>query len=404
MSHSYDVVVIGAGPAGSRTARDIAKRGFHVALVEEHRRVGVPSHCSGLISPRTLAMGEMGNDIVVNQVRGAYVHVMGGEEVRLAAKETKAVAIDRIRWDEILASQAEEAGAEMVRARFISAERIRDGMRLHCRRDGRDVVLTTRLLVGADGAHSRVARSLGLAKPAESVYALGAEGYLNKLDSEFVHVFVGRQLAPSWFGWIIPIGKGRVRLGIGCDFSQRPIACLQRLKEAYVDMFTGLQVERMYGGTIPVAMTPRSYDKGVMLVGDSAGQVKPFSGGGIYTGLVAAKHCAETAVKALEANDFSIASLGAYESAWRGTLGPELIRGAAIRQLGLALSDEDVNRIVIALRKPGLQEITSNLGDIDYPSRVILRLARALPSIRILCRVAFRRPRAILGLLRAQIH
>src|SRR3972149_11150155 len=93
-----DVAVVGAGPAGSRTARDIARQGFKVLLLEEHRRVGVPCHCSGLISPRTLALGEMGEGVVINRLQGAYIHTAGGQEVALGAEDVRAVAIDRIRW------------------------------------------------------------------------------------------------------------------------------------------------------------------------------------------------------------------------------------------------------------------------------------------------------------------
>ena len=375
-----------------------------MALIEEHRRVGIPSHCSGLISPRTLVMGEMGDGIVVNRLRGANIHVMGGRDACLTASETRAVAIDRIRWDEVLAEQAQEEGADSVRTRFIAVERERSGrLRLRCRRDGRDLALTTRLLVGADGGHSRVARSVGLAIPAESVCALGAEGRLRIPQADHVHVFVGRDLAPSWFGWIIPLGEDRVRIGIGCDYSQRPIACFRRLQAAYPDIFEGLEIDRMYGGVIPVVTVARSYDDGVMLVGDAAGQVKPFSGGGIYTGLVAARHCAEKAIQALQAGDLSATSLSGYQVAWRRTIGSELLRSMVIRRFGLSLSDGEIDRLVAAIDSHALREIAANVGDIDYPSRVIMRLARAAPLMLPLGWMALRRPRAALSLLRAQL-
>jgi len=403
MAPDYDAAVVGAGPAGSRTARDIARAGFRVALLEEHRRVGVPSHCSGLISPRTLALGEMDEGIVINRVRGAYIHTSGSQEVSLAAQEARGIAIDRVRWDQGLAEQAQAAGAELVRARLVGAERVDGGLRLHCQRDGRNLTLTARLVIGADGAHSRVARSLGLPKPRESVYALGLEGRLPRLPSgpDFVHVFVGKVLAPSWFGWIIPLGDDRVRVGIGCDFSQRPIACYRRLLEAFPHLFADLEVGHMYGGTIPVAFAPRTYADNVMLVGDAAGQVKPFSGGGIYTGLTAARHCAAAAVAALAAEDLSAAALGRYELAWRQELGRELTKSASIRGFGLALSDGDLDRLVKALHHRELQNIARQYGDIDYPSRVILRLARALPAIWALGWISLRRPLATLKLLGA---
>ena len=142
MQLDCDVVVVGAGPAGSRTARNLARAGLHVRLLEEHRGVGVPSHCSGLISPRTLREAEIGEDAIIHRITGAFVHTSRGSEVALGGEKTRAVAIDRIHWDETLAEQAQVAGAELVRARLTNVARVNNHVRLHTQTDGRDSAFT----------------------------------------------------------------------------------------------------------------------------------------------------------------------------------------------------------------------------------------------------------------------
>jgi geranylgeranyl reductase family protein len=395
------VAVVGAGPAGSRSARNLAAAGLRVALVEEHRRIGVPSHCSGLISPRTLEESDVHEPIVSNRLTGANVHAAGDRTLALGGGETRGLVIDRVRLDEILCEQAQDAGAELVRARMVHAERRNGGVHLHCQRDGRRLDLAARLVLGADGAHSRVARTFGLAPPRERVCCLGIEGRLPVPRDDFVDLFVSQRLAPGWFGWIIPTGDGGVRAGIGCDRSDKPIRCYERLSSAFPDKFGPMEVRRMYGGTIPLGFAPRSYADNVLLVGDAAGQVKPFSGGGIYTGLVAARHAAAEAASALAADDVSAHRLRRYERAWKSEIGRELRKSLLIRRFGLRITDSDVDGLVASLGHDRLQPLIADHSDIDYPSRVILRLVRALPAAWPLMRLSFRRPLASLQLVRA---
>jgi len=403
MTLDCDVAVVGAGPAGSRTARNLARAGLRVRLLEEHRRVGVPSHCSGLISPRTLKEAEIGEDAIIHHITGAFVHTANGGEVALGGEKTRAVAIDRVRWDETLSEQAQAAGADLVRARLVNLSRENGHVRLYTQTDGRGASFTARVVVGADGAHSRVARSFGLPGPSEKVYCLGIEGRLKTPREDFVHVFVGSQLAPGWFGWIIPTGDGRVRAGIGSANGAKPIVCYRRLTGLFPRLFDGIEACRLYGGTIPLDFAPKSYGDNVLLVGDAAGQVKPFSGGGIYTGLVAARHASAAVLHAFENDNSSAAGLAPYERGWKREVGRELLRSLRIRHFGLALSDAEVERVVRALRSDGLQQLASRHGDIDYPSRVLLRLARSLPALGLLAWVTLRRPAAVWDLLRAHL-
>jgi geranylgeranyl reductase family protein len=409
MTFDCDVAVVGAGPAGSRTARDLARRGLRVRLIEEHRQVGVPSHCSGLISLRTLGESDIGEGAIMHRITGAFAHTQAGSTVALGTDETKAVAIDRIAWDQALARQAEEAGAGMVRARMTFVERNDSRVRLRLATDGREHTMTARMVVGADGTHSRVARSLEMARPAEYAYNLGIEARFKYPPSgegwrdDFVHVFVGQDLAPGWFGWIIPTGDDMVRVGIGSSGPTKPIECYKRLTEAFPQLFGGLEPVRMYGGTIPLTFAPRSYGDSVLLVGDAAGQVKPFSGGGIYTSLVAGRHAAATIGRAFATGDFSAKGLASYERGWKREIGRELRKSWHLRHFGLSLSDSQVERIIRALRRPGMQSVAAKYADIDYPSKVLLRLARSAPALATLGWATVRRPRAAVNLVRAHL-
>lgn len=393
--------MVGAGPAGSRSARDLAASGLKVALIEEHRRIGVPSHCSGLISQRTFDEAAIDELLVANRLTGGYIHGPGGVELAVGGADTRALAIDRVRLDELLCEQSQAAGAELLRARVVNVQRENGGTRLDCQRDGQSRQLTASLVIGADGAHSRVARSLGLPSPSEKVYCLGIEGRVRVPREDFVHVFVGRKLAPAWFGWIIPTGDGGVRAGIGCAGPDKPIRCYERLAALFPRLFEGIEVCRMYGGTIPLDFAPRTYGDNVLLVGDAAGQVKPFSGGGIYTALVAARHAAATAVQAFAAGDLSAKTLRRYERAWKSEIGRELTRSRHIRRFGLSLGDSDLDALLAALTAESLRPLILGHGDIDYPSRVVLRLARSLPALWPLVRLTLRRPLASLRLLPA---
>jgi flavin-dependent dehydrogenase len=127
-----------------------------------------------------------------------------------------------------------------------------------------------------------------------------------------------------------------------------------------------------------------------MLVGDAAGQVKPTSGGGIYTGLVGAKHCAQAAVQALTEDDLSAASLARYQKAWSREMSGELARGWDLRRIFVALDDRELDGLVSVFRSQRLRRLAEQHGDIDFPSRLFSRLPLGVPILRPFLRTALR--------------
>ncbi|MBI2172568.1 MAG: NAD(P)/FAD-dependent oxidoreductase [Chloroflexi bacterium] len=378
----YDAIVVGAGPAGSAAARGIAQGGFRVLLLEEHTQIGVPLHCSGLVTPRTLEEAGLDNGLVLNRVVGAHIYAPSGRRLTLGNGLPRALVIDRVGLDRALAESAQESGAElMTGGRLLDAHREKGGVALAVRRKDAVQTLRTRLLIGADGAHSRVARAMGMGGPVERVLGLGAEGLLPGADREHVQVFVGNAVAPGWFAWTIPLGNGRVRLGIGASRRVKPLAATRLFFDAYARHLGGWQQGRWTGGVIPIWSKRVTVKDNVMLVGDAAGQVKPTSGGGIYPSLVSARLASQAARVALTADDLSERSLRAYPVAWDKTFGREFRRGADLRRVYKTMTDEDFDRLLRIFGAKPLLSIINRHGDIDYPGGMFRRMAGATPAL-----------------------
>ena len=426
----YDAAVVGAGPTGLAVARDLAAQGFRVLILEEHLQIGQPLHCSGLVTPRTLALAGVDERLVINQLTGATVHHPQGRRLSMEGGRVHALAIDREGFDREMAAQAEAAGADLwLGAKLVDIQRQGEALRLEVsrRRQLGEAEAQARLLIGADGVHSRVARWLSLdahdAQPArasgvptksqisrgtpsgpslitpsprrtprERVVALGAEARLKLPRQDFVEVFVGQSVAPGFFAWAIPLAEGRARVGIATSDGRRPIHYLKALVETFPQIFAGVEFLRFYGGVIPLEPLPQTYADNILLVGDAAGQTKSTSGGGIYTGLVAAKHCAQVAATALREDDLSAASLVRYQQAWCRELGGELERGRDLRRIFLSLSDRELEHLLVILRSPRLQRLIARHGDIDSPSYLFRRLALARPLLTTFVRVALSFP------------
>jgi len=380
------VLVVGAGPAGSTVAHRLAAEGHGVLVLEEHARVGLPVQCAGLVSQRVLDLAGS-SEFVRTSVRGATVFGPSLGSVAFRAPDARAFVIDRSGLDIHLADRAARAGA-----RFRTASRFDGIVR---RGPGATVVRTTdadgnreeiaaRLVVGADGVSSAVARAFRLRRPVEILPAFEAEFPKSPGDPEQVEVYFGRSFAPGLFGWWIPDGAGGARVGVAADADGTSARVyFDRLLDYLARRFG----ERLANPTaylvsgIPIGAVPRTHGDGVLLVGDAAAQVKPLSGGGIFTGMRCAEILAGVAHDALRANDLSETRLAEYDRRWRGELGEEFRRALYLRRLFTRLTDADLDGIVAALQGAELAATIVAFGDIDFPTHVARRLLRQSPSL-----------------------
>ncbi len=381
-----DVLVVGAGPAGSTAAARLAARGHRVLVVEEHGRVGQPVQCAGLVSQRVLDLA--GSTAMVRApVRGATVFGPSLRSIGFRADAPRAFAIDRAALDVHLADRAAHAGAELRTAtRFDGLTGPANGLAIArlTGPDDRTTEVGARLVVGADGVGSAVARAFRLRRPVEILPAFEAEFAATPGDPADVEVYLGRQFAPGLFGWWIPDGFGGARIGVAADADGTPAREYYRRLVGHLERRFGRPLPRptsYVASGIPIGNVPRTHGPRVLLVGDAAAQVKPLSGGGIFTGMRCAEIAAGVADAALRADTLGADALAAYERAWRAELGEEFRRAQYLRRVFARLSDAELDAVIDALRGGKLAATIVAFGDIDFPSHVARELLRESPSL-----------------------
>jgi digeranylgeranylglycerophospholipid reductase len=361
----YDVLVVGAGPAGSSCARFCAESGLSVLCIEEHATIGHPVQCAGLLS--LAAFGECGvsSRPVKHTVSGARVISGLGARLCFDAGRPRAYIVDRGMLDREMAMAASAAGAEFrVKTAF---HRLGHGSVITRGIRGREEI-PYRMLIAADGPRSSVARGLGMERAPWYLAGIQAE-VPYRMDDRYVDLYPSA--SPDFFGWAIPSGPGRARVGL-CGFQQtrsRFTAFFRQFGDSYTDLVTG---------TIPLGVMPRTYGHRTLFIGDAAGFAKPTSGGGVYTGVRSARHAAETALFCCETGDFSGTALRRYERGWKEDFGKELALGLRLWKIRRQMTPEEIDRVIRTLDDPEIVAQIIRSGDMDRPSRLVASLMKNL--------------------------
>jgi len=358
----YDVVVAGAGPAGSTAARVCAEAGLRTLCIEEHATIGYPVQCAGLLSAAAFHECRVSHRSILNTVSGAKFIPSTGDPLVIDAGRPMAHVVDRGILDAEMAAAAAGAGAEFrLKTSVVSME----GNRATTKGPGGREEIEFSLLIAADGVRSSIARRLGLGRAEFLLGGLQAE-VLCPTDPRFVEIHP--HASPEFFGWVIPAGNGRARVGLCGEGDLR-----QRLRDLLRPFGGG--VLHLVSGALPLGVIGRTYGPRTLVVGDAAGMVKPTSGGGIYTGVRSARHAASVAVECCREGSFRDRDLAEYERRWKADIGRELAVGMAVYRARRGLPGEDVDAIIAARPGPGSGRGVVEYGDMARPSTIIRRLA-----------------------------
>ena len=393
-SLEYDVVVVGAGPVGGFLAQRMCEGGATVLLLEEHAQIGRPFQCAGLVNPEAMRLTGLVST-VLSPIWGARIHSPSGIPVVIGDnQEVRTWSVCRKLFDEGVVGGAMQAGAEIwLSSKPVSAEEIDDHVLLSIASPDGEMSVRCKLLCGADGAHSWVRRRVKMGRPKElmigfQVEVTGYKGEQGRLD-----MYTGSGYSPGFFAWAIPSGE-TTRIGtwskpelMGGGSCEQLLDRL-RAEPLWSERFSECREVGRFCGPIPSGLVKRPMRGRVVLFGDAAGLCKPTTGGGIGPGFMQVEMLVPSLLGCLNRDDFTEASVKEVIDLLE-PIRREQNRARALRDAFLTeMTDDELDGVFAVWSRPEVTELINQIGDIEQPIPLGIRMLKEVPEFRTLAKKA----------------
>ena len=319
------IVVVGAGPAGSSAAEEIAKAGHDALLLEKNNSPGETSVCGGALTTNYVQLGRLPHGLVQKHVSDWLIHM---PRKVYHVKNMDAISFDRASFDRFLAEVAVQRGAELRLGNIVTdIKRSERGLTVHVkdRMSNREYEVNTKLVIFADGPCT-MAQEYGLGfprgRPDIAVQAAIYELEWRENPLNCFEAFFDERIAPWGYAWVYP-KRDILNVGVGCLISKMKRGNVTEYLNYFVEKnklvshhLRSLKRIRFAADIIPLPHETQIVGNNMMVVGDAAGMVDPIWGGGIGPAMRAASIAGQVAAEALENNRFDAGFLSRYENRW----------------------------------------------------------------------------------------
>lgn len=367
-----DVLVIGAGPAGSSTAKHAALNGADVILIDKKSEIGAPKRCAEGVSKEGLSkLGiEPNSRWVTKELSGVRLVSPNGTDVWMREDQVKlpeaGYILERKVFDKFMAMDAARAGATiMIKTLARGMRKDYEGYIVSCESMGEDFEIKAKIVVGADGPESRVGRWGGLktaVKPKNMESGIQFEMVgLEMEDPNCIEFYFG-SVAPGGYAWIFPKGDDIANVGLGIVSTFTDKSAYEHLLEFVKNCpatKNAQPVELNIGGDPVGGMLKNLVKDHLMIVGDAAGHVNPLTGGGIITALEAGMYAGEVAAAAVKEDNFSEKRLMEYQEKCKTEIGDSFDKYLKTKDYMLSLSDSDLDSIAKAFQDIEFENIST---------------------------------------------
>jgi len=367
-----EILVIGAGPAGSSTAKHAALNGAEVILMDKKSEIGAPKRCAEGVSKEGLSkLGiEPNSRWVTKELSGVRLISPNGTDVWMKEDQVKlpeaGYILERKVFDKFMAMEAARAGATiMIKTLARGMRKDNNGYIVSCESMGEDFEINAKIVVGADGPESRVGRWGGLktaAKPKNMESGIQFEMVGVEMDDPDCIEFYFGSVAPGGYAWIFPKGDDIANVGLGIISTYTDKTAYEHLLEFVKNCpatKNAQPVELNIGGDPVGGMIKNLVKDHIMIVGDAGGHVNPLTGGGIITALEAGMYAGEVAAAAVKDEDYSEKRLMEYQEKCKNEIGNSFDKYLKTKDYMLSLSDSDLDSIAKAFQNTEFENIST---------------------------------------------
>jgi len=323
---NYDILIVGAGPAGSSAALEAVKYGAKVLLIEKKKIIGEPIQCAEFIPKLILSKVEISRDSIVQEIKGMRTYLPNGECVE---SYLPGYMLNRSTFDKELAMKAADSRVEVsINTLCISKKK----EKILINKNGKEIEVIAKVIIGADGPKSTVGKWIN---SVNRDFIIGMQYSVPLVSSlDFTEVYFDQDFFGG-YGWLFPKGKS-ANVGVGIKYN--PITKTDKSLSSILKKFVKALEENgkvknspflTTSGLIPVGGPLNTVKDNIMLVGDAAGQTHPITGGGIVQAVICGKIAGKIAARAIQKEDIEM--LIDYEKEWKNIFVKELERAQTKR-------------------------------------------------------------------------
>ncbi len=385
----YDVCIIGASIAGNYLAYLLSRSGLNIAIIEEHKEIGIPLQCAGIISKKITQLIDVPEEIILNRVKTAKIFSPSGRSIELSGDEEPYI-IDRVALDRLFykKNQIKQNIEYFLDEKFKNFQYFKENNQKLIQIETARKIISAKILVGCDGPMSTVGKLLDVQNNTISAIQIRIN---ENFDENKVYLYFDHRWK-ELLGWIVPEGNNIYRIGL---------ASSRNISKKFKIFLNQLNIEiknkiSQQGGIIPIGKMNKIAFENILLLGDSACQVKATTGGGIIMLLSASKIAATCIIKCFKENCFSKNFIKKnYEKVCARTIGKQLKINYLIRIIFENFHSDDFDDLFKIIKTTKIEKIISLYGDMDFPRSLIFKLARNFTFLKFFFRILKKNPNLI---------